>query len=124
MRRWRAWLLAGLVIWIVLVAWWAISPIGDSVPTGIVKNRDGALVPTTQVVQCNSPLSGSTKPKEPLPILRPPRVWARTPCELPHQNDRVIFAIDVVLVLGVVVILAKAWKPSATSPAVEDASTA
>lgn len=124
MKRWRPWLLGVLLVWIAVVAWWALTPTTDNVPTGVVKNKDGALVATTQAVQCASPLSGSTSPKGALPVLKPAtREFQRDPCKLPHQNDRLILLIDVVLVLGVVVILIKTWKP-AEEPALDRASTA
>jgi hypothetical protein len=110
--NWRKWLLVGLVVWIAIVAWWAVTPTTDSVPTGSVKNKDGALVATTQAVQCHSPLSGSTSPKGSLPVLKPAsRDYQRDPCKLPHQNDRLILIVDVVLVVGVLIVLLKTWKP-------------
>ncbi len=113
MNRWRTWLLGGLLVWIAVVAWWAVTPTTDYVPTGQVKNQDGALVDTTQAVQCAAPLSGSTSPSGALPVLRPDtREYQRDPCKLPHQNDRLILVIDVVLVVGVLVILIKTWKPA------------
>lgn len=125
MKRWRTWLLVALIVWIAIVAWWAVTPMSDTVPTGVVKNKDGALVATTQAVECAAPLSGSTSPKGSLPVLKPDtREYQRSPCKLPHQNDRLIFAVDVVLVLGVLVVLIKTRKPSTEALALDGASTA
>ncbi len=126
MNRWRSWLLGGLIVWIAIVAWWAVTPITDTVPTGSVPNKDKVPVATVQAVQCDSPLSGNTSPTGALPVLKPDsRSYQRTPCKLPHQNDRVIFAVDVLLVLGVLIVLVKTWKPPEREPSqLADASTA
>jgi hypothetical protein len=110
---WRKWLLGGLLVWIAIVAWWAVTPLSDTVPTGLVTIKKVANTPTSQTVQCASPLSGNTKPTEPLPVLKPDtRSYQRDPCKLPHQNDRLILIVDVVLVIGVLIILLKTWKPA------------
>jgi hypothetical protein len=110
MRRWRVWVLGALLAWILLSAWWALQPVTDTVDTGLVKN-----VETSQAVQCDSPLSGNTKPTEPLPALHGGRKYEYTPCESVVQNSRTIFWVDVALVLIAVVVLAKTWKPAADS---------
>jgi 4-amino-4-deoxy-L-arabinose transferase-like glycosyltransferase len=125
MNRWRTWLLGVLLVWIAVVAWWAVTPTTDTVPTGAVKNKDGALVQTTQAVQCAAPLSGTTSPKGALPVLKPAsRDYQRDPCKLPHQNDRLILAVDVVLVIGVIIVLIRTWKPATEELALDGASTA
>jgi len=124
MRRVRTWALVALVVWILLVTWWALTPMSDSVSTGTVTNKDGVKVATRQTVQCASPISGSSKPTESLPALRSPRAYTRTPCALPHENDRLIFAIDIVFFLALVIVLAKTWKPPAASEPLEDVATA
>ena len=112
LKRVRTWTLVALVVWMLLVTWWAFTPMSDSVFTGKVKNKDGVLVATYQVVECNAPISGSSKATETLPELRSGRAYTRTPCGLPHENDRLIFAVDVVFFIGFVIILAKTWKPA------------
>ncbi len=123
-RRVRTWALVALVVWILLVTWWALTPMTDSVSTGTVKNKDAVKVATRQTVECDSPISGSSKPTEPLPALRSPRAYERTPCALPHENDRLIFLVDIVFFLGAAILLAKTWKPAEPSPALEDVATA
>jgi hypothetical protein len=112
MRRWRRWVLVALLVWIGLVVWWATKPVTDAVPTGLVKG-----VETTRTVQCDSPLSGNTTSPEPLPELAKHRAYGRSPCELPIQNDRWILWIDIGVVVGGVVALARTWKPGAASEA-------
>ena len=124
MNRWRKWLLGGTVVWIALVAWWALSPVTDTVPTGAVKNKDGAIVQTAQAVQCGAPLTGSGSPSGSLPTLTPPRSDPRTPCSLGRDNDRLIFAVDVLVAIGIVVLVVKTWKPADAPATLEDAATA
>jgi hypothetical protein len=100
------WLLGALLVWIALVLVWAMQPISDTVPTGIVKG-----VETTREVQCHSPLSGDTEPDGPVPTLSRPRAYERTPCETPIENGRTIFWVDVVLVVVGLVVLVRTWKP-------------
>jgi hypothetical protein len=119
MRRWRRWVLVALLVWIGLVVWWATKPVTDAVPTGLVKG-----VETSQAVQCDSPLSGNTTSPDPLPELARRRAYERTPCGLPIHNDRWILWTDIALVLGGVVILAKTWKPGATSEPSDDMALA
>lgn len=111
-RRVRRWTLVALVVWIVLVTWWALSPVSDTVPTGSIKHSDGVIVLTTQAVDCGAPLSGSATSTDSLPELTGGRKYERTPCELAHDNDRLIFAVDILVAIAVVALLVKTWKPS------------
>src|SRR4051812_24706768 len=120
MKSWRAWLLGALLVWLLLVTWWALRPVSDSVPTGKDKNH----AETSQTVECDSALSGNARASGPLPVLPHGRSYQRTPCELPHKNNRIIFAIDVLVVLAAAVILVKTWKPSTDSSSLEDVSVA
>ena len=104
------WVLVALVGWIVVVAIWASRPISDTVPTGTIKN-----VETNQTVQCDSPLSGNTTSTAPLPVLHGARSYERPPCDMPIHNGRIIFWVDVAVVLAAVVILLKTWKPRSPS---------
>jgi hypothetical protein len=123
MNRWRTWLLGGTVVWIALVAWWALSPVTDTVPTGAITNKDGAIVQTAQAVQCGAPLTGSGSPTGTVPALKPPRSYQRAPCSMGRDNDRLIFAIDVLVAIGIVVLVVKTWKPSDAAAAFEDTAT-
>lgn len=113
--NWRKWLLLGLIVWIGLVTWWALTPISDTVPTGPASTKPGAPL-TAVTIQCSAPLTGSNAPTNPLPALKSPRAFQRTPCETPRENDRLIYAIDLVLVIVVLVVLIKTWKPSSEEP--------
>ena len=109
------WVLIVLVGWIVVVAIWASRPISDTVSTGIIKNvKTGELVETYRTVQCESPLSGNTKSTA-LPVLHGGRSYQQAPWEMPIQQGRIIFALDIAVVLAALVILVKTWKPSPTS---------
>jgi hypothetical protein len=120
--NWRKWVLLGLIVWFALVTWWAFTPVSDTVPTGFVKNKDGVPVATAVTIQCAAPLTGSNAPTNALPTLKSSQSFQRTPCETPRENDRLIYAIDLVLVIGVLVVLIKTWKPSTEAPEIEDAS--
>jgi hypothetical protein len=111
--------LVALLVWIGVVVWWAARPITDAVPTGLVKD-----VETSQKVQCDSPLSGSTTSPDPLPELAKGRAYERTPCEMPIHNDRWILWADIALVVVGIVILAKTWKPPAHSEPSDDLAVA
>ena len=69
---------------------------------------------TTQAVQCAAPLSGSTSPKGSLPILRPAsrRLTSGIPASSRTRTTDSSSIVDVVLVIGVLVILLKTWKPA------------
>jgi hypothetical protein len=118
-KRWRVWVLVALLAWMLVVTWWAMQPVTDSVDTGVVRNAF-----TSQTVQCDSPLSGNTKPTEPLPPLHGTREYQRTPCKLPIENGRLIFWVDVAFALIGVVILAKTWKASAPADSIDDVADA
>jgi hypothetical protein len=124
MRRARKWLLVGLVVWIVVVTWWALRPVSDTVPTGAVKRADRTVVLTTKTVECDSPLSGSTRPTESWPALTGGRAYERTPCGITRENDRLIFAVDVLVAVAVLALLVKTWKPPQPAETPEDASVA
>jgi hypothetical protein len=119
---WRKWLLLGLIVWIALVTWWALTPISDTVPTGSVVNKDGAKVLTAVTIQCAAPLTGSNTPTNPLPTLKSTQSFQRTPCKSPRENDRIIYAVDLVLVIAVLVVLITTWKPSTDAEELEDAA--
>ena len=122
MKSWRKWLLGGLLVWIGVVTWWALTPISNTVPAGAIPNRDGVPVATAVTVQCAAPLSGSDEPTDPLPTLAPPRKLQRAPCASPRENARLMYAVDLVLVIVVLVVLIRTWKPTTEEPELEDAS--
>ncbi len=112
-------ILAGIVIWaLVLVFGWATRPIEDTVPVGIdpagqlaadLAANPGLFIedqPVAQLVDCNSLLD--TEPRDlaaALPELDAGYRYEREPCESPHRDARLAFAVNVV----VIVALLAAW---------------
>ena len=82
-------------VWLAVSYVWASSSIEDSVPTGVVNN-----VQTSQIVKCDSALSGNAGPSGAVPTLPEGRAYERAPCDLPHHNFRLMFEIDVALGLA------------------------
>jgi hypothetical protein len=107
---WLAALLVGLVVWYVAtLAFWAVRPLDDSVPTVAVGSPTNLIAPS-QSVQCDSPLSGSHEPKEALPELEPiqgfERVYARPACATPVENaNRLLLADTAITLVGVLVLI-------------------
>jgi hypothetical protein len=112
-KHWRTWLVGILLVWLVAVTWWAVRPVSETVPTGMVKN-----VQTYQTVQCNSPLSGGSA-TESLPTLGSGRAYEYTPCQKTVTHDRVVYAGDVALVIAVLIVLAATRHRPRRSGAVE-----
>jgi len=120
MRRWRIWVLVALVAWLIVVTVWAVRPTSDTVSTGTIKiAKTNQTVETNRTVPCDSPLSGNTESTAPLPVLHGGRSWQQVPCAMPIRQGRIIFALDIVVVLAAVVILARTRKPR-TAPESSD----
>jgi len=100
LSRGRVVTIAILVAWFVAVLFWALQPVDDSVPTGIVNNQQ-----TAQAVHCDAPLSGNDGPTAPLPSLPPGRAYERTACTDMHTQYRTLFWIDAALVFVLLVLL-------------------
>ena len=99
--RWPRYLLLGLLVWIALCVALATRPLVDHVPTGIV---DGKA--TSEPIKCHAPLSASNAPTQSLPVLEPPRVYAREACVLFHSQHRTLLKVDIVVALvGTAVLL-------------------
>lgn len=98
-------------VWLAVTYVWTSSAIEDSVPTGVVNN-----VATSQIVKCDSALSGNAGPSGAVPTLPEGRAYGRAACDLPHHNFRLMFEIDVALgiaaVLGLVFIHGADRQPS------------
>ncbi len=67
-------------------------------------------------MECNSLLSSTARPDEPLPTLtpqptdKPPLAYRRPPCEFVHSDARRTFAIDVLAIVIAIGVLAIAFK--------------
>lgn len=108
---WPRYALAGLAAWFALTLVWAGQPVTDQVPTGMaVPPGEVEAVRTFEEVTCHSVFSSSDRPAEPLPVLEPPREYARPPCEGPHGQNRLMFGFDVVFALVVGAVLVRRTK--------------
>ena len=94
-RRGRGGLWLLLAVWLAGNLLWANMPLSDNAPTGVINE-----VQTSQEVKCDSVLSGSSKPKGPLPSLPDGRVFERPPCLLPHQHNLHLLELNLVLAVG------------------------
>ncbi|MCU1359339.1 MAG: hypothetical protein JWN99_628 [Ilumatobacteraceae bacterium] len=93
-------------MWFVIVLLiWAVPSQTDSVPVGV----DQTLVPPQPVsidVACNSLFDSAARPDTPLPILtaqpkqNAPLAFQREPCVLPHDEARILFAIDTAVLIA------------------------
>jgi hypothetical protein len=101
MRDWRRWALIGVTLWIVAVTFWALHPISANVRTGV--NADGTE--KNAVVECDSPLSGNTSPTADLPTLGAGESFGSAPCKDPVTSGRTMYAIDIVVAVGVVLLV-------------------
>jgi len=93
-------MIAVLVLWFLAVLFWALQPVDDFVPTGIVNNQQ-----TAQAVHCDAPLSGNDGPTAPLPSLPAGRAYERAACTDMHTQYRTLFWIDTVLVFVLLALL-------------------
>jgi hypothetical protein len=100
LSRGRVVTIALLLAWFLAVLLWALQPVDDSVPTGIVNNQQ-----TAQVVHCDSPLSGNDGPTSPPPSLPAGHAYERTACTEVHTQYRALFWIDTALVFVLLALL-------------------
>jgi hypothetical protein len=101
MKHWRRWALGLVLLWIIAVTVWALSPITVNVRTAL--NADGSE--KTVSVECDSPLSGNTTPSSALPTLGPGESMGDAPCHDPVTSDRTLYIIDVLAAAGIVILL-------------------
>ncbi len=112
---------------VAILALWALQPLKDSVPVGIdystlALNPPKAAIPVSQRVSCNSLFDSAARDGDPLPTLkeqpadRPALVYNREPCELVHQQARIVWGIDIAISLlviaGCVVLIARPRRQS------------
>jgi hypothetical protein len=101
MKHWRRWALGLVLLWIIAVTVWALSPITANVRTAL--NPDGSE--KTASVECDSPLSGNTSPTSALPALGPGESLGDAPCHDPVTSDRTLYIIDLLAAAGIVILL-------------------
>jgi hypothetical protein len=102
MRNWRTWAFLGVVVWIVCVGFWVTQPMTVTVTVGL--NPDGSA--KTATVECDSPLSGNTDPTSALPDLAAGESFSEAPCDRPITSGRTLFALDVVLAVVALLLIA------------------
>jgi hypothetical protein len=118
MRDWRRWALVGVTLWIVAVTFWALNPMSVNVRTGV--NADGTE--KNAVVECDSPLSGNTSPTADLPTLGAGESLGNAPCKDPVTSGRTMYAIDIVVAAGVVLLVVAIGRRSERRTATEHAA--
>jgi hypothetical protein len=95
--RWLSIAAAGLAIWFILVlVFWAIRPLSDTVPVGS-KGKDQP--PISQTVKCNTLFSSEARDQSALPDVEPPLAYTRGACGKVHRQAQIIFAVDTLLTL-------------------------
>ena len=97
------------VVWYVLVlVFWALQPLSDSVPVGIDYTRQPPA-PVSVTVECQSLFDSTPISDEPLPPLKeqpkgaPPLDYQREPCVIVQHQARIVFAIDTAAFVAVLV---------------------
>ncbi|MEI7755076.1 MAG: hypothetical protein WCJ32_11715 [Actinomycetota bacterium] len=92
-----------VIAWYLCVLFlWAAQPLSDSVPVGVSKET-GA--PVSQSVSCYTLFASTSRSTEPLPLLGESLAYLRTPCTRVHTHARIVFAIDTLVLLGVLGLL-------------------
>jgi hypothetical protein len=98
-----------VVAYAVVIGIWAVRPLSESIAVGtdwtptLLDPPQGSKE-VRQEVSCNSLLSTSARPDEPLPALtpqppdKPPLAYHRVPCEFAQSDARKTFVIDVVAI--------------------------
>jgi hypothetical protein len=96
------------VVWYVCIVVWATQSATDSVPVGI--DQTLAIPKLVSVsVKCNGLFDGTARDNSPLPALKaqpkdkPALKFQREPCDVVHNQARLLFALDTALFAGVFV---------------------
>src|SRR4051794_2646323 len=108
-RRVAAIGLCAAILWYVLVlVFWALQPLSDSVPVGIDYTKSPPA-PVSVTVDCHTLFDSSARSGEALPPLKeqpataPPLQYQRQPCALVQRQARIVFALDTAAFLAVIV---------------------
>lgn len=95
------WIAAGALIWAaVLMGFWGLQPLSDSVQVGT--DSDGSAVVVR--VTCNSLFANEPVDASQLPYLEPPFEFVRQPCIAVHHDARWALVINVVFVSVLLVV--------------------
>ncbi len=102
-RRWVIGIGAVLIAWYLCVLFlWALKPLTDSVPVGIVKDTNTYV---SQEVKCNTLFAGSARDAAALPTLKSPLAYTRASCGVVQSHARIVFATDTVALVVLLVLL-------------------
>ncbi len=102
---------------VVLTGVWAARPLHDSIPVGMDWSPTVQTPPkgqrlVSQEVECNTLFANQARPDDALATLtaQPEGYSAlefqREPCTLVHSNARILFAVNVVAVAGLLALIA------------------
>jgi hypothetical protein len=92
----------------LVLVFWALQPLSDSVPVGIDYTRQPAA-PVSVTVECQTLFASTPISDEPLPPLKeqpkgaPPLDYQREPCVIVQQQARIVFAVDTAALVAVLV---------------------
>ena len=124
-----------VLLFAVVVGIWATRPLHESLhvgtdwtPTLLVPPQGAKEVHIR--VECNSLLSSSPRSDEPLPELtpqppdKPPLAYPREPCVFVHSDARRTFAIDILVVVAALAMLAYLGRRSHRADHGDDAADA
>src|SRR4051812_48550562 len=90
---------AAIVWYVVVLVFWALQPLSDSVPVGIDYTKTPAG-PASVTVECQTLFGSAPLSDQPLPPLKqqppsaPPLNFQREPCALVQRQARIVFALD------------------------------
>lgn len=98
--RWALVALLAVVSWSAFLALWAVRPMVDHVPTGIIQETA-----TTEDVTCHSPLSRNESVRGQLPEIDPPRAYQRTPCAGMIRQASLLLVFDGLFAVGVAAVI-------------------
>ena len=113
--RWSALGLIVLVVWSIFLAYWAMQPQIDHIPTGIVNE-----VHTTQAVVCGAPAGQSVGTSASLPPLGPKQTYERDACVLTEKDNRRLLIFDVLFTVVAFAVLGWRLSKKPEPPAVPD----
>ena len=97
---------AAVVWYLVVLIFWALQPLSDSVPVGIDYTKVPAA-PVSVTVECQTLFDSAPRSDAPLPSLKeqPPTApalgYQREPCALVQRQARIVFALDTAAFLAV-----------------------
>lgn len=118
-RRYLIGTAAVLIGWYLCVIFlWAVKPLTDSVPVGIVKDTNSTV---SQEVKCTTLFSSAARSTAPLPAVEKPLAYTRSACGVVHSQARIVFAVDtfvLLLLLGALIVIAVRLRNSEAMPTV------